>query len=144
MPEFPNLDNGLRPLGSLSKEELRQECKGWRNLWQWLPEDCKYYLLRIGTPTRIVTRQYRGYLGVLGQPHFEVSELEVNVVSKEYNSEDGRYYWETKTLRLPVGAIAHIEFLSEREEAEEIGDTSSIPEVPQITIPDPDNLKEED
>jgi len=142
MFDLPEQANGMRPLEELTEDELRQECQGWRRLWTWIPEDCRYYLLRIGNPARIVTRQYRGYLGTLGQPHFQVTELEVNVVSKEYNPEDGHYYWETKTLRLPVGAIAHIEFLSNREEAEEVGGIGSMPDVPKIIIPDLEDEKE--
>jgi hypothetical protein len=108
----------FKDVSKMSKAELAEEVELWRRLWTWLDEDVKYYLTRIGQPCRVVNRAYQGYLGRLLQPHFAVKELEVECVKVEYNYDDGEYYEEYKTLRLPISMISHIEFVHERERTE--------------------------
>jgi len=109
-----------KPTDGMSKAELLDEVRTWRNLWTWVEEDSKYYLTKVGQMCRLTTRNYKGHLGRLLTPHFVLKELELEVVEREYNYDDGRYYIEAKTLRIPITQITHIEIISERELAEEL------------------------
>lgn len=99
----------------MTLKEKEAEIRHWRNLWSWIEEDTKYYLTKVGSVCRIVTRNYTGYLGTFLQPHFTLKEFEIEVVKREYNYDDGEYYNENKVLRVPISQVTHIEFVSQRE-----------------------------
>lgn len=106
------------PTSQLKRKELVEREEFWRALWSWIPENVKYYLLKVGQTVRIVRRDYRGSLGELGQATFEMTELEVDVYEKTYNYSDGKWYFERKVVKIPKGAITMMEFIATQEDAE--------------------------
>lgn len=104
------------PLSEMTEGELRQEVARWRRMWTWVPEDCKYYLARVGSLVRVINRSNKGYVGIMLQPHFELTEIEVEVENTEYNYEDGKRYLEDKVLRIPKNQLVHMEFIASQEE----------------------------
>jgi hypothetical protein len=106
----------FKEIDKMTKDELREEVRIWRNLWSWLDEDTKYYLTKIGKMCRIVTRAYQGYLGRFLQPHFGIKEFELECVKVEYDQNDGKYYEEYKVIRIPVSSLTHFEFIEDRQE----------------------------
>ena len=119
------LDKQFDDIDSMSEDDLRSELQQYRNLWTWLDDEVKYYLLKVGTVTRILTRGYQPYVGMLGMPRFKLSELEMDVDRREYNYSDGKHYMERKTILIPANGLTHIEFIEEQEEIEDVlpGDT---------------------
>lgn len=109
----------FKPLDELSFEELRGEIASWRNLWTWVDENVKAYLARIGEPVRLITRNYKGFFGVMQTPHFDLKEVEVAVEGKEYDYNTGNYFWERKVVRLPVSAIVWFEYVQDRAPIED-------------------------
>lgn len=114
------LDQMQTPASKLNIKQLREREEFWRALWSWIDEDIKYFILRVGTQVRVVRRDYKGSLGELGLVHFDPKELEVRVYEKTYNYNDGKYYYEDKTLKIPFGAITWLEFIGTSEKAEDI------------------------
>lgn len=114
------IDQMQTPPTKLTIKQLREREDFWRALWSWIDEDIKYFILRVGTQVRVMRRDYKGSLGELGLVHFEPKEIEVKVYEKVYNYNDGKYYYEDKTLKVPFGAITWLEFIAKSEKAEEI------------------------
>ena len=112
------------PINKMGVKELREREASWRALWSWIPDNVKYLVYRIGSDVRILRRDYKGSVGELGAISLEVSQYEVTVYAKQYNETDGKFYFETKTLLIPSGAVMMLEFIHEREPVEE-----AVPEV---------------
>lgn len=110
----------FQDIDEMSGDEIRQELTLLRTLWDWLGDDVRYYIAKIGSPARVVTRNYKGYFGELLQPHFKLEEIEIGVADKHYEVAEGNYYRERKVLRLPVSAIMHLELVHKREIIEDI------------------------
>lgn len=108
------------PPEKLSVRKLREREKMWRILWDWTDETVKKYLVRIGSDIRVVQRNYMPKLGELGQVHFEPSKIEIAVYEKQYNYNDGKYYYERKIVEYPYQAIMWIEGIIEQTPAEEV------------------------
>ena len=115
MERFPT----EKELETMSLEELKKECKIWRNLWSWLPDNVKYMLLSTGKLCRVVRRDYHGFKGFLGQCYWELKEIEIEVKEKIYSYEEGKYYLEEKVVKIPVTNVVNIEFISDLMEMDE-------------------------
>jgi len=118
------------PVSKFKLSELQEREEFWRALWSWIPEDVKYFVLRIGQLVRIVRRDYKGSIGELGEVKFEAKELELAVYEKQYNYNDGKYYYERKVIKIPYAAVMWLEFISEQQLAEEV-DTYEIEPIPE-------------
>jgi len=103
----------------MSPKKLREREEIWRALWSWLSDDVKYFLLRIGSMVRAIRRDYKGTTGELGEVKFIPSEFEIATYEKRYNETDGKYYYETKVVKIPASAIMFFEFISEQESADD-------------------------
>jgi len=108
------------PVKRMTIKKLREREEIWRALWSWLGDDVKYFLLRIGSTVRVVRRDYRGTTGELGEVKFTPSEFEIATYEKRYNETDGKYYYETKVVKMPASTVMFFEFISESQSAEEI------------------------
>lgn len=98
-------------IAALTLEALQAECERWRNLWTWTPEVVKHALDQIGKDARVVLRTNQGYLGILRMGEFEQKTIEIRVVHREYNAQEGKNFIEDKTLTVPLSSIAHFEIL---------------------------------
>lgn len=103
------------PISKMGVKELREREASWRAIWSWIPENIKYLVYRIGSDVRILRRDYKGSIGELGALTLEVAQYEVTVYAKQYNENDGKFYYETKTLLIPSGAVMMLEFIQDRE-----------------------------
>jgi len=120
---------GLKtPLVKLSKDELKQREEFWRALWSWIPDDVKYYVYRIGQIVRVYLRTYKGTTGELGAVKFEPKEIELFVYEKHYDESKGKYFYETKTLKIPYAMLLYLEVIHESEEVDQV----EVPEVESI------------
>jgi len=113
----------FKALDKMSKAELKRELELHRRLFQWLNDEARYFLVRIGQPIRIVRRDYKEYLGELLQPTFSLNELEVGVYQKVYDYNTGKYMMEKKIIKVPVSAIFAYEFIQTRTPAEEVDES---------------------
>jgi len=103
------------PVDKFTISELQEREQLWRALWSWLDDEVKRFLLRIGTTVRIMQRNYRGKVGELGQVKFEPKSIEISVLEKSYNYNDGKYYFEKKVVTYPYQTLAWIEGIVESE-----------------------------
>lgn len=108
------------PVKKLGIKELRSREQTWRALWSWIDDEIKYYIIRVGTVVRIVKRDYKGTVGVLGAVKFSISQIELTVKEKSYNYNDGKYYYEDKVVLIPSGSIMIQEFISSSQLASEV------------------------
>lgn len=108
-------DYKFKPSKDMSKEEAIEELELFRKLWTWIPEEVRAWLCRIGYPTRLVRRDYHGFVGRLATPYFEIKSVDIEV------SEDIRDYFtktittEIKTVNLPVNQLIDYEFIHSKE-----------------------------
>jgi len=131
MLDFQQFTEGMQtPTKRLNVKELREREEFWRALWSWIDDEVKYFALRVGQQVRIVRRDYKGFVGELGQVHFDLSEIELHVYEKTYNYNDGQYYYEDKTIKLPSGGIAWHEFIHEVVEAS-VADQYEVEPIPE-------------
>ena len=121
MPEVtrPPENEALPNLDSQTPEEIREEVEMWRMLWEYTSEDARYYLRRVGLVVRFMSRQFKGILGTFLKPVLTVEGFEVQVQEKEYDATEGRYFNESKTVKLPASSVVYLEFIQERERREE-------------------------
>lgn len=125
------------PTTKLNITQLRQREEFWRAMWSWLPDNVKYFTLRVGQQIRVIKRDWKGQVGELGQVSYEPKELETSVYEKVYNYNDGKYYWETKVAKTPFTAITMLEFIGKSESAEDVErfEVTPIPEEePVVTV----------
>ena len=99
--------------------DLKEEVQMWRNIWQWVPSDIKYYISRTGQQIGVQIRNYQRYVGPLLDTKWELKEIEVGVYDKVYNQVDGQYYYERKVSKLPVGQIVAFDWIADRVSEDE-------------------------
>ena len=104
----------------MKTQDLKAEVEMWRNIWSWVPSDIKYYVSRTGQQIGVQVRNYTRYVGILLETHWELRELEVGVYDKVYDQVDGKYYFERKIIRLPIGQLVSQDWIAERKPAEEV------------------------
>ncbi len=104
-----------RPLKDMTKEELIEELDTYRNLWTWVEEDLKWWLCHIRYHCRLVRRDYKGLEGVLGQCHFELKAIDIDVRSEDYDYFKNEVKIEQKTITIPVNQLIDWEMIHEQE-----------------------------
>jgi len=110
----------FQDLKKMKLAELREEVQMWRNIWQWVPSDVKYYVSRTGQTIGVQIRNYQRYVGPLLDTKWELKEIEIGVYDKVYNQVDGVYYYERKISKLPVGQIVAFDWIAERKSEDEL------------------------
>ena len=110
----------FQDLKKMKLTELREEVQMWRNIWQWVPSDVKYYVSRTGQTIGVQIRNYQRYVGPLLDTKWELKEIEIGVYDKVYNQVDGVYYYERKISKLPVGQIVAFDWIAERKSEDEL------------------------
>jgi hypothetical protein len=111
------------PMPELSKmkvKELREECQMWRNIWSWVPSEVKYYVARTGQQVAITMRNYKRYLGILLDTHWQLDEIELGVYDKVYDAVTGKHYYEKKIIKTKIGGIIDMQWIKERKSEEEV------------------------
>ena len=113
--------HGMMPeLKKMGKKDLAKECEMWRRIWNWTPDEVRYYLARIGTTLALVGRNYKRKIGILLGTHWTLDEIDLQMVDKVFDTRDGQYYFEKKVMRTKLGGVIGVEFISERATEEEI------------------------
>lgn len=108
------------PVNKMKKEELAIECQMWRKLWDWVPDEVKYYVARTGTLMGLVMRNYQRHLGTLLGTHWELTEIELGVQDKVYDTTTGEYYFEKKRIRTKLGGVIETQFIINRKSEQEV------------------------
>ena len=103
------------PLKKMTKQNLKMEVEMWRNIWDWIPSEIKYYVSRTGTLVGVNMRGPKRYVGPLLETHWILKEIEVGCFDKVYNMTEGGYFYERKVVKVPVGQIAAFSWIAERD-----------------------------
>lgn len=129
------LDEVQTPIKKLSLTQLRKREEMWRALWSWLDDEVKLWLIHAGSTVRVVRRDYKGTTGELGSVKFDLKRVDLYTYEKQYNYNDGKYYFERKTVELDGSYIAWWEFISEATEVSEVDtyEVESIPEEAEVS-----------
>lgn len=107
-------------LKKMKIKDMQTEITAWRNLWGYVPSEVKYYLLKSGTQVGITMRNYKRYLGVLLSTRWDIKELEVGVMEKFYDQNDGQYYFERKIVKLNPQSVIDMQWIQERIREEDM------------------------
>lgn len=119
-PEDMLLKGPMPPIKKQSKVELKTECEMWRRIWQWVPDEVKYYVARTGTIMGLVMRNYTRHLGTLLETHWTLEEIELGIEDKVYDTITGEYYFEKKRIRTKLGGVIETQFMIERKTEAEV------------------------
>ena len=134
-PEYYLLKGPLPDLSKMSKAELKSECELWRRLWAWVPDEVKYYVARTGKLLGVTLRNYKRYLGVLLETHWDLRSIELGVTDKIYDTVTGKWYYEKKIIRMGVGSLIDFQWIEERKSEEELGELTP-PPPPELQKPE--------
>jgi hypothetical protein len=126
-PEAILLKAKFPDIKKMKHKELIEEVKMWRNLWSWIPAEVKYYVSRTGQQTGITMRNYKRYLGILLDTHWDLKDLELGVYDKIFDQTAGEYYFERKIIRVGAGSILDVQWIAEREPESKITGMPSFP-----------------
>jgi len=107
-------------LEKMKRDELREECRMWRNIWSWIPDEVKYYVARTGQTVGVTMRNYKRMLGILLETHWELKEIEIGTYDKVYDQRDGQYYFERKIVKVNANALIDLQWIAERTPEKEI------------------------
>lgn len=136
-PERFLLHGEMPVIKKMTKQELQQEVQLWRNLWNWTPSEVKYYLARTGGTMGLTMRNYKRYLGILLETHWDLKEIELGVYDKAYDYTDGQYYFERKVIKVGANAILDVQWIAEREREDKViaqGEEAPPPESQAINV----------
>jgi len=129
MDSFTDLfEKQQTPLDKMTKDELASELTVYRSLFTWLNDDVKYWLTHIRQEYHIIRRDYKDVHGLLGQPHFKLESIDVDVVERTYKYSKGIAEYETKTVTIPVSQMVDYELSLGKEEVLEQMDGTPISE----------------
>ena len=144
MTETPTelLQGKFPELRKMKLVELRQEVQMWRNIWGWIPSSIKYYVSRTGSTIGVTIRNYKRFVGPLLDTSWDLKEIEVGVYDKVYEQSEGKYYWERKIVKLPVGQIVAFDWIASRVEEEALAEAIEQAEE-QPTYPEEEEQKEQ-
>jgi hypothetical protein len=90
------------------------------NIWSWIPSAIKYYVSRTGSTIGVTIRNYRRFIGPLLETEWDLKGIEVGVYDKVYDQSEGKYFWERKIIKVPVGAIVQFDWIAERVAEEKL------------------------
>ena len=131
---------GIMPeINQMKKEELKTEVEMWRNVWQWVPSEVRYYVARTGSLVGITGRNYKRTLGTLLDTHWDITGLELGVNEKEYNPIDGKYYYERKVIKTKLSHVIDVQWIAER-----ISEDEALKQAEQLEAESTDETPSED
>jgi len=119
-PEIYLMKGPMPELSKMKRDELKEECQMWRNIWGWVPPEVKYYVSRVGQEVGLTQRNYKRYLGTLIDTHWDLLSLEVGVVDKQYDAIKDKYYFEKKIIVMNLNSLLDIQWIKERKEWEQL------------------------
>jgi len=132
-PEYMLLHGTFPPLEEMNEEDLRKECEMWRRLWAWIPSEVKYYVARTGKLVGVTRRDYKRYIGVLLETHWDLKSFDLGVADKVYDNITGQWFYEKKIIRFNASNIIDWQWIEERKtEKELIGEESPPPESEEL------------
>lgn len=123
-PEVYLMKGPMPEISKMKLKELREECAMWRNVWGWVPPEVKYYVSRVGQEMGITLRNYKRYLGVLVDSHWDLKSLEVGCLDKTYDQVRDKYYYEKKIVVISTSGIIDMQWIKERKPFEEFEEES--------------------
>ncbi len=116
MDDFVNIfERPYRPLENMSKEEMQEELTQWRNLWTWIPEGVQWWLTRVRSEIRCVTRGSKTFTGLLGKLTWELKAMDVDVFERDFNYYTNEATYEHKTATIPLSTMQYYEFIRDKE-----------------------------
>lgn len=124
---LPMLQGKFTELKKMNRKDMETEITAWRNLWTYTPSEVKYYLLKSGTQIAITMRNYKRHLGVLLSTRWDINSMEIGVFEKEYDPNEGKYYYERKVIKLNPQAVIDLQWIAERISEEDMGKEETPP-----------------
>jgi len=118
-PEINLLKGPMPELSKMKAKDIKIECEMWRNLWGWIPPEVKYYIARVGQDLAITMRNYKRYLGVLVDTHWELVKIELGCTDKVYDPVKDQTFFEKKVILVDQNSIIDFQWIKERKSWED-------------------------
>jgi len=118
--KFPNIKK-------MKVAQLKEEIQMWRNIWQWVPSEVKYYISRTGQMIGVQIRNYKRFIGTLLETYWEIKELEIGCYDKVYDQVSGEHFFEKKIVKFPATQIVALDWIQQRISETEAGEEPTEP-----------------
>lgn len=119
-PDMYLLKGPMPDIKTLNKKQLIEEVNMWRNIWNWVPSEVRYYVARTGQLVAITMRNYKRYMGQLLATHWDIKEIELGVHDLVYDTASGERFHEKKIIRTSMGGIIDFQIIHARISEEEL------------------------
>ena len=106
----------MPPVAKMSKEDLQKELQNWRNLWTWVDNEVRGWLVKVGHNFKFRLQNYEVYYGTLGKPHFEVTKLELDCIVENKDYLRHKLVTDFETMHIGLGRLVSFEEVHERQE----------------------------
>ena len=104
------------PIENMSREQLAAECQNWRNLSEYIPEEYKFWLAKIGQPV-IIFKRTGGYLdGVYHGARLEVTKHEIKSFERIRSQIEKRYFIHDTITLIPESNVTDFKFVQTKYE----------------------------
>jgi len=104
-----------KEIENLSKEELINLVKQYREFIEQIPPEVKFWMDRYGLPIRVVRLDMREWVGQIVSTRWELKEIEVGVFDTYKNYSTGEKIKEKKIMLLPWNVLRGVDFILETE-----------------------------
>ena len=99
-------------LDKMSKKQLAQECANWRNVWDYLPDEVKSFLMRAGEDVLIFKRDGKMFEGAYGRPIISIVAHEFDTVERIHSTYHKKILLYKTTSRVPLTNIVDFKFVN--------------------------------
>ncbi len=114
------LQNKFPDIKHMTKAQQLEEIKMWRNIWQWIPTEIKYYVSRTGHQIGLTMRNYKRYMGTLLGTYWDLTDVELGVWEKVFDQNTGEYFFERKVVKVKISNLVDVQWIQLRKPEVEI------------------------
>lgn len=98
-------------LDKKSKEAMKRECANWRRVWDYLDDDVKSFLMRIGEEVIIQKRDGKAFEGTYGRPIISVVAHEFITMERLHSALHKKMLLYKTNSRVPLTNIVDFKFV---------------------------------
>ena len=114
--ESRTIFDAKKPIVEMDRTELATECQSWRNLSEYIPEEYRFWLAKIGQPV-IVFKRTGGYLdGVYHGARLEVVKHEIKSFERIRSQIEKKYFIHDTITLIPESNVTDFKFVESKYE----------------------------
>lgn len=129
-------------LKKMNIKQMREEIQMWRNIWDWIPSEVKYYISRTGQTVGVQIRNYKRFVGPLLETYWDLKEIEIGCYDKVYDQTSGTYFYERKVVKFPASQVVSFDWIAQRIEETDLQKIADDEQAKEDMMQEEQNLPE--